>query len=529
MSEIVEFDKAPELSLVEPSKAKKIKETFYPMIEMLEGFEDRFDEVMAEKKNEGVTEELSSRARRLRIDISKIRIDTGKLKDEEKKEYRRAADAIQGVHNIVVWAVEKKENQLKEIEKHFEVEEQKRLDKLQMDRVAILEPYLDDASERDLTKFADDEFEAFLAVKKKAYKDKIAAEKEVEDIRIKTEEINTLGKKRQKILFPYAEYIPTMYEVKELGVKTTDEFNDIVNNLKEKQKIDDLHDERKKSISDLWQFMVEENKNENFGEYDQDMWEELVSYLNTKKEEEDEKMKEIETENLELKQQSEQREQEEQDKKDEAKNKADKFIDTLISKGYVKKFPENLDDKSYTKGGFTVKYEKLLTLSELEFNERIEEIENIITEKQKAESTLKKAEEKAENVIKVAEEKAEDVIKEAEKKSEFQSLEDEFNSQNEDIQLPESETKSEGNVTPDLFNQGKEPGDKYQFGEHILVHDHIDDPENWSLTIKPLGMFAISLCKKTSDKKEVVKQVYNILHERQRTVNGLIKDISKFS
>jgi hypothetical protein len=168
----------PELNAIEQSKASQIREVFAPMAEMLESFERKFDEIISRKDDEGVSKELIKDAKRLRLDIGKVRIQTGKLKDEQKKYIKLQDKAIMGVHNILVYAVTEKEDKLKEIEKHFEIQEAKRLQELQEEREKLLSPFVEDAHERDLSKFEQDEFNALLQAKKKQYEDAIKAEED---------------------------------------------------------------------------------------------------------------------------------------------------------------------------------------------------------------------------------------------------------------------------------------------------------------------------------------------------------------
>ena len=193
-NEIVKFD-APALQVIEQSKAEQIKATFEPMAEMLTEFEEAYNSVILEAENE-ITHEVSAKAKRLRIDIGKVRIETEKVRKEQKEEYLRAGKAIDGVSNILKWAVTDKENKLKEIENYFEIQEQKRLEKLQADRAEKLSLYIEDAHERDLAKFADDEFEALLAMKKKEQEDRIAAEKKAEEERIAKEKAEAEERER---------------------------------------------------------------------------------------------------------------------------------------------------------------------------------------------------------------------------------------------------------------------------------------------------------------------------------------------
>lgn len=193
-NEIVKID-APELQVIEQSKAEQIKKTFEPMAEMLTGFEKDYNELVTDASKE-ITQDVTARAKRLRLDIGKVRIETGKLKDKQKEYIKLEDKAIMGVHNILVWAVKEKEDKLKEIEKHFEIQEQKRLEQLQADRAEKLSLYVEDAHERDLAKFADDEFEALLAMKKKEQEDRIAAEKKAEEERIAKEKAEAAERKR---------------------------------------------------------------------------------------------------------------------------------------------------------------------------------------------------------------------------------------------------------------------------------------------------------------------------------------------
>lgn len=177
---------APELAGVEKSKADQITKTFEPMAVMLQGFEERFDDVISES-SEGITTEVVKKAKRLRLDISKVRIETEKIRKDQKEEYLRAGKAIDGVSNILKWAVTDKENKLKEIENYFENLEKERLAQLQRDRVEILSEYVDDADQRDLTKFEEDEFRALVQAKKKEKEDLIEAQRKAEEQRIKKE------------------------------------------------------------------------------------------------------------------------------------------------------------------------------------------------------------------------------------------------------------------------------------------------------------------------------------------------------
>ena len=191
---IVKLD-VPELRVIEKSKAEAIQATFEPMVEMLKEFEQSYNDIVLEGEK-GIDEQICVKAKRLRIDIGKVRIETGKLKDAGRAEYLRAERAIQAVHNIIVWAVKDKEDNLKKIETYFETQEQERLEKLQDARVTKISKYLEDANERDLASMDEDVWKAYYSTKKQEYEDRIAAEKKAEAERIAKEKAEAEERER---------------------------------------------------------------------------------------------------------------------------------------------------------------------------------------------------------------------------------------------------------------------------------------------------------------------------------------------
>jgi hypothetical protein len=185
----------PELKGIEKSKAEKIRKTFEPMTKMLVEFEGAYEDVIKEAKKE-ITPDLMAQAKRLRLDISKVRIDAEKARKAQKEEYLRAGKAIDGVNNILKWAVTEKEDNLREIEEHFLRAEKARMDALQAERVEQLSPYVEDAAERTLWDMEDDVWDAYLTAKKSAYQDKVDAEKKVEEERKKKEEEERIENER---------------------------------------------------------------------------------------------------------------------------------------------------------------------------------------------------------------------------------------------------------------------------------------------------------------------------------------------
>ena len=203
MKELVKFKEVKELEKVEKSKAAEIEAAFKPMVDMLYKMEAAFESVVKEAKK-GVTVEVSQRAKEVRLVMAKARIEATKVKDTGKAEYLRAERAIQGVYNCFLYAVTDKEKVLKEIEKHAEIQEQKRRDDLQAQRVAALSPYVDDAEERTLWEMESEVWDIYLAAKKKEKEDKEKAEAEAirqaaEKEKERREQVGKLEAEKKKI------------------------------------------------------------------------------------------------------------------------------------------------------------------------------------------------------------------------------------------------------------------------------------------------------------------------------------------
>lgn len=230
MSNIVKIDL--EQYQIEPSKAKQIQTTFEPMVKMLDEFEAQCNEIFTEATN-GITAEVSAKAKRTRLDIAKVRISADKARKEMKDEYLRAGNAIQGAYNILAWAVQDRENKLKEIEDHQLRIEQERLEKLQSERAEQLAPYVEDAQERNLSGMDDDVWTAYFESKKKAYEDMIEAERLAEIARIEAELIAERSRVRELELAKYSDFVELTETV--LGELEQSDFDKLLADAKAKK------------------------------------------------------------------------------------------------------------------------------------------------------------------------------------------------------------------------------------------------------------------------------------------------------
>ena len=172
-----------ELSGLDESKAKQIEAVFAPMVEMLKGFEAAYDEIAALE----ISPDKCKKAKRLRLDIAQVRIQADQVRKVQKEEYLRAGNAIQGVYNILKFAVADKEEKLKGMETHYERIEAEKKIRLSSERQAELSKYDIDGEFIDLGSMSDSVWTNYLAGVKANYEAIIAAEKKAEEERIEAE------------------------------------------------------------------------------------------------------------------------------------------------------------------------------------------------------------------------------------------------------------------------------------------------------------------------------------------------------
>lgn len=191
-----------ELKDLDESKAEQIKAIFAPMYIMLKGFENEYFGIIKEVETNGVTKESTIKAKRLRLDIGKIRIKADKFRKEAKEEYLRAGKAIDGVSNIIKWAAVDKENKLKKIEDYLEIKEKERLSELQNIRLESISKYIDTCHEGhgliDFSAMSDENWGYHFDMIKRDYEHKVEAERKAEVNRIETERREQIEREKKE-------------------------------------------------------------------------------------------------------------------------------------------------------------------------------------------------------------------------------------------------------------------------------------------------------------------------------------------
>ena len=206
---------AKELQGIETSKAAQIKATFAPMVGMLSEFEGAFHAVMKKE----ATPNVCAEAKRLRLDIGKIRIAADKARKSQKEEYLRAGNAIQGVFNILKFAVVDKEEKLKEKEEFFERKEAEKIKAIGLAREAELAEFGLDSAGIDLGTMAADVWLRYKQGVKLSWEAEKAAEAQAEKDRADEIERARVYNERLTELTYYKDYV----DVRELEQNTSSE------------------------------------------------------------------------------------------------------------------------------------------------------------------------------------------------------------------------------------------------------------------------------------------------------------------
>jgi len=166
---------------LESTRAKEMEAVFIPMVEKFTELESDFNAIVKIKE---IDPKAAAQARTLRLKYQKIRTGTDALHKAKKANLLIETRALDGLRNIVKYAVTENEDKLMAIEKHFENLEIQRKVKLKESRELELETYGGTPEGIIVEDMADDVWKNYLVGVKAAHQIKIDAEKKAEADRI---------------------------------------------------------------------------------------------------------------------------------------------------------------------------------------------------------------------------------------------------------------------------------------------------------------------------------------------------------
>jgi hypothetical protein len=124
------------------------------------------------------------RARALRLSLRGLRVEADHIRKKLKEDSLRRGKAIQGVYNIIEYAIAPVEERLLEHEQFAERAEAARIEKLKTEREAVLSEYVADLSFYRLGEMSEEAWKQLLAGAKAAHEARIAAELKAEQERV---------------------------------------------------------------------------------------------------------------------------------------------------------------------------------------------------------------------------------------------------------------------------------------------------------------------------------------------------------
>jgi hypothetical protein len=136
----------------------------------------------------------------LRLKIQKNRTQGIEAWHKSGKEYfLRGGQFVDAIKRKEVLINKQMEEKLKEGEDFFENQELERVAKLQAERVQRISKYVEDAYERDFTRFDEEEFEDLLVIKKKSYEERLAEEARIEAERLEAIRLEAERLEKQRL------------------------------------------------------------------------------------------------------------------------------------------------------------------------------------------------------------------------------------------------------------------------------------------------------------------------------------------
>src|SRR5690606_33651884 len=226
---------------IEEKKANDLTKGLNPVLKERESLIQEFKEVSTLEINE----ENIPLFRKLRLKVQKNRTQGINKWHKASKEFflagGRFVDAIKNKENQVN---EEMESKLMDAEKYFENLEKERIEKLNQERIKLIEPYVDDVFGLDLGNMQDDVFEAYFESKKKQHAEKIEAEKKAEAERLEFERRQKLHKERKELLLPYWDFVPSVNKLEDFSSYTDAEWKDVFNHVVEQKRDHDKEQEK---------------------------------------------------------------------------------------------------------------------------------------------------------------------------------------------------------------------------------------------------------------------------------------------
>lgn len=182
-----------ELELIEKGEALSLQKKFMPYFEIAEKLKVEANKIKIMSIDQ--VDDMQT-ARKMRLEIKTVRVNTEKLRKELKEESLLKGKAIDGMANIIKYLIEPTENYLKSQEEFAINLEKERLEKIKYERSGALLKYVEDISLYRLDDMTENQFEILLKNAEIAFNAKIEAEKKAEEERLEREKAEKIEQER---------------------------------------------------------------------------------------------------------------------------------------------------------------------------------------------------------------------------------------------------------------------------------------------------------------------------------------------
>ncbi len=205
-AEIVKVQNEVAAKITDNSLVVKLGSNYAPLLQEATDFAEQVASL--EKGNAQHLE----KARRIRIDLGKLRSRKNEQKAADKNYYLAVGKYIDSLSNTVENAITIAQHEAKEIENYFENQEKARIEKLRSERWEQLSQYLEEEP-LGLGDLTEQVFNTLLSGAKKTYEDKIEAERQAEIARQEAERKAQLRQARKDNLYKVAAFVPDFHSI----------------------------------------------------------------------------------------------------------------------------------------------------------------------------------------------------------------------------------------------------------------------------------------------------------------------------
>ena len=260
-----------ELFGIEPAKAKEMVGGLDSTLADREVLKNAYIDVI----ELDITSENLAIFKELRLKLVKNRTSIETWHKNNKAFYLAGGRFVDAIKNKEIEVNKEMESKLLEGEKFFENQEKEKARLLNEERIEIIRPYVDDVSGLDFSDFSDENFDDFVLGKKTRYNERIEAEKQM---KIEAENEALMLK---------------------------------------------LHNERSTTLLPYWNFILEADKDRNWGAFDEETFQSCLKMYQERKNVFDAENEKIRVENERLKNEAEAKEKALEKERAEAKAKQD--------------------------------------------------------------------------------------------------------------------------------------------------------------------------------------------------------------